>query len=90
MTPSRLKFTIKMLNALIIFKNNFFLTFRHSECLGLNWNFTFSVAVKIVMVYFSLYVTTLQDFCVVVLCGGAYNAKYGTFQLINIVIGGVK
>lgn len=31
MIPSRLQFTIKMLNVLIIFKNNFFLTFLQSE-----------------------------------------------------------
>lgn len=35
MTPSRLQFTIKMLNVLIIFKNYFFLTFILSQSV---WN----------------------------------------------------
>lgn len=49
MIPSRLQFTIKMLNVLIIFKNNFFLTFLQSESVH--------SLTRTVIVYFSSYVT---------------------------------
>lgn len=48
------KCTIKMSDVVIIFKNNFFLTFQSLRvCPGISWNVTFSVAVRILAVYFS-------------------------------------
>lgn len=51
MIPSRLQFTIKMLNVLIIFKNNFFLTFLQSESVRSH------SLTRTVIVYFSSCVT---------------------------------
>lgn len=70
MTPSRLKFTIKMLNLMILLENNFFLTFYHLSVLGPHLEFHVFCAVEILMVYFSLYATTtLVPFvCTIMLC----------------------
>lgn len=80
MTPSRLKFTIKMLNMLIVFKNNFFLTFRYSE------NVWASNEISLFIIY--NYITKPSGNTV--LCGDINNVIYGAIQLINIVIRGGK
>lgn len=75
MTPSRLKFTIKMLNVLIIFKNNFFLTFHHLKSVLLKFHVLFPLRFLLFTFHPYNYNTRLSGI-------------YRTLQLINIVIKG--
>lgn len=86
MKPSRLKFTIKLLKVVILSKNNFFLTFCHSESVSASvWisSFLFSVHVKILMVFLSSYVTPSEDFCNNMLCGVLKMVYMGHYKYCN-------